>query len=158
VTLSGSSLHYTDRVMSHARHRLRRHVHFHETDGAGIVHFSWYFRYAEEAEQALWRNIGLRLAPDEHGIMFPRVAATFDFHSPLRFEDEFDIEIGVAALTEKTIRYAVLLSLADRPVATGEMTVACATQPPGQAMRAVPIPPHVRAALMQPTPTGTAAP
>ena len=144
--------------MSHARHRLRRLVHFHETDGAGIVHFSWYFRYAEEAEQALWRSLGLRKAPDERAIMFPRVAATFDYKSPLRFDDEFDIEIGVAALTEKTIRYAVLVSIADRAVASGEMTVACATQPPGGAMRAIPIPAHIREALMQPTPTGNAAP
>ena len=144
--------------MSHARHRLRRHVHFHETDGAGIVHFSWYFRYAEEAEQALWRHLGLRLAPDEHAIMFPRVAATFDYHFPLRFDDEFDIEIGVAALTEKTIRYAVQVSIADRAVAKGGMTVACATQSPGQAMRAVPIPAHIREMLMQPTLTGNATP
>ena len=158
MTPVSDGLRYTEPVMSHARHRLRRQVHFHETDGAGIVHFSWYFRYAEEAEQALWRSLRLRLAPDEHGIMFPRVAAAFDFHSPLRFEDEFEIEIGVAALTEKTIRYAVLLSLADRPVATGQMTVACATQPPGEAMRAVPIPPHIREALAQSTLTGNAAP
>jgi YbgC/YbaW family acyl-CoA thioester hydrolase len=144
--------------MSQARHRLRRLVHFHETDGAGIVHFSWYFRYAEEAEQALWRSLALRLAPDEQGIMFPRVAATFDFHSPLRFDDEFDIEIGVAGLTDKTIRYAVLISIADRAVATGAMTVACATQPPGEAMRAVPIPAPIREALMQSTIPGNATP
>ena len=36
--------------------RLQRRVQFYETDAAGIVHFSWFFRYLEEAEHALWRE------------------------------------------------------------------------------------------------------
>ena len=42
--------------------RLKRRVHFYETDAAGIVHFSTYFRYMEEAEHALWRDAGLTIA------------------------------------------------------------------------------------------------
>ena len=30
---------------------------------AGVVHFSWFFRYMEEAEHALWRAAGLSVAP-----------------------------------------------------------------------------------------------
>ena len=45
--------------------RYRRRVQFAETDMAGIVHFSWYFRYMEEAEHALWRAAGLSIAPAE---------------------------------------------------------------------------------------------
>ena len=37
----------------------RRRVEFAETDAAGIVHFSVFFRYMEEAEHALWRNAGM---------------------------------------------------------------------------------------------------
>ena len=40
---------------------VRRRVQF-ETDMAGVVHFSWYFRYMEEAEHALWREAGLSMA------------------------------------------------------------------------------------------------
>ena len=36
----------------------RRRVQFYETDLAGIVHFSWYPRYMEEAEHAMWRDAG----------------------------------------------------------------------------------------------------
>src|SRR5262245_24638607 len=71
-------------------YRLRRRVQFYETDVAGIVHFSWFFRYMEEAEHALWRQAGLRIHPDQSDIGWPRVAASFEFHRPLRFEDEFD--------------------------------------------------------------------
>ena len=34
-------------------------VEFAETDAAGIVHFSVFFRYMEEAEHAVWRQAGL---------------------------------------------------------------------------------------------------
>ena len=48
------------RVMA-SEYRLRRRVQFYETDAAGIVHFSWFFRYMEEAEHALWREAGLSI-------------------------------------------------------------------------------------------------
>ena len=44
---------------------MRRRVRFYEVDGAGIVHFSWFFRYMEEAEYELWRSAGLRAAARE---------------------------------------------------------------------------------------------
>ena len=64
---------------------IRRRVRFYETDGARIVHFSWFFRYMEEAEYELWRSAGLSNVP-RADIAFPRVAASFDFRRPLRFE------------------------------------------------------------------------
>ena len=51
----------------------RRRVQFYETDAAGIVHFSWYFRYMEEAEHALWRAAGLSVPPPGGGVGWPRV-------------------------------------------------------------------------------------
>ncbi len=43
----------------------RRLVQFAETDMGGIVHFSNFFRYMEEAEHAMLRSFGLnRHAPD----------------------------------------------------------------------------------------------
>src|SRR5688500_8285711 len=81
-----------------SRHRLRRRVQFYELDSAGIVHFSWYFRYMEEAEHALWRDAGLSIAPPGAEIGFPRVSATFEYHRPLRFEEEFDVSIRIAAI------------------------------------------------------------
>ena len=50
---------------------------------AGLVHFSVFFRYMEEAEHALWRAAGLTIATVGEEFGFPRVAASFDFHAPL---------------------------------------------------------------------------
>jgi len=60
-----------------SEYRLRRRVQFYETDAAGIVHFSWFFRYMEEAEHALWREAGLSIAPVVADVGWPRVAASF---------------------------------------------------------------------------------
>jgi len=59
-----------------SEYRLRRRVQFYETDAAGIVHFSWFFRYMEEAEHALWREAGLSIAPIVADVGWPRVAAS----------------------------------------------------------------------------------
>ena len=78
-------------MVAWSEYRLRRRVNFYETDCAGIVHFSWFFSYLEEAEHAMWRAAGLSIAPAAGGVGFPRVNASFDYHRPLRFEDEFEV-------------------------------------------------------------------
>jgi acyl-CoA thioester hydrolase len=108
-----------------SEHTIRRRVQFHEVDSAGIVHFSNYFRYMEEAEHALWRAAGLSIAAPDAVVGFPRVAAAFDYRRPLRFEDEVDVRIRIAALSRRTIRYACTLAVGDAVVAEGTMTVVC---------------------------------
>ena len=109
----------------------------------GIVHFSNYFRYMEEAEHALWREAGLSIAPGASDVGFPRVAASFDFHRPLRFEDEFDVAVRIAAIDQKTIRYACLLTRGEERIATGTMTIICVSKRAGEAMKATAIPPDI---------------
>ena len=130
-----------------SEHRLRRRVQFHETDLAGVVHFSCYFLYLEEAEHALWRAAGLSIHPRQGELGWPRVHASFDYHRALRFEEEFEAWIRVVAIDEKTISYVCTLSRGDTRIATGRLTIACATRQHNQPMRAASIPPEIRARL-----------
>ena len=98
---------------------------FHEVDSAGIVHFSIYFRYLEEAEHAMWREAGLSIAARGANVGFPRVSAAFDYHKPLRFEDEFDAHIRIVSIGTKSMRYVCTLTKGDEKVATGTVTVVC---------------------------------
>ena len=125
--------------------RIRRRIAFHEVDSAGIVHFSWFYRYMEEAESALWRAAGLRIAPSKE-LAYPRVAAAFEFKKPLRFEDEADVLIQVAAIGTTSIRYRCVIALNGDVAALGSMTVVCASGPAG-AVRPTPVPDFIRAAL-----------
>jgi YbgC/YbaW family acyl-CoA thioester hydrolase len=128
-----------------SEYTLRRRVQFYELDSAGIVHFSTYFRYMEEAEHAMWRDAGLSIAPQEAEVGFPRVSAGCDYHRPLRFEDEFDVRIRVVAIAEKSIRYQCTLTRGEETIATGTLTVVCVRKGPGGAMKAVPIPREIAA-------------
>ena len=134
------------------QYRHRRRVQFSETDLAGIVHFANFFRYMEEAEHAFYRSLGFSV----HGMVaqegddpvgWPRVHASADFRKPLKFEDEFEIELLVAAVGPKTIDYQFRFFAAgsEELLATGKFTVICVRfdQEAGR-MRAVGIPEAIR--------------
>jgi YbgC/YbaW family acyl-CoA thioester hydrolase len=125
----------------------RRRVQFAETDLAGLVHFTHFFRYMEEAEHALWRAAGLSIAPRGASVGFPRVSAGFDYHRPLRFEDEFDAHIRIVSMREKSIGYVCTLTKGDEKVATGTLTIVCVSRQADGAMKARPLPPEIAARL-----------
>jgi YbgC/YbaW family acyl-CoA thioester hydrolase len=108
----------------HWKHR----VEFAETDMAGIVHFSNYFRYMEMAEHAFLRSLGLTV--HSHGadsaVTWPRVRAECSFKAPLTFEDELDVHLLVRKKTNCTITYEFrLIKVPDVLVATGSTTAVC---------------------------------
>ena len=132
--------------------RHRRRVQFSETDLAGIVHFANFFRYMEEAEHAFYRSLGFSVhrmigREGDDPVGWPRVHASADFRKPLKFEDEFEIELLVAAVGPKTIDYQFRF-LADgggELLATGEFTVICVRFDHEEGrMRAVGIPEAIR--------------
>lgn len=125
----------------------RRRVQFAETDMAGIVHFSWYFRYMEEAEHALWRSLGLQIAPADGDIGWPRVSASCDFKAPLHFEEEFEVRVRVEAVGRRSIRYGFTLARGEEILATGSMTSVCVTKVPGQPVKSRELPSDVAARL-----------
>jgi acyl-CoA thioester hydrolase len=123
--------------------RLKRRVQFYETDAAGIVHFSTYFRYLEEAEHALWRDAGLSIAVRGSSIGWPRVSASFEYFKPLRFEDEFEAHIRIVEIAERRIRYSCSLTCGGDRIATGTMTIVCVEKKPDRPMKSIPIPAEI---------------
>jgi len=121
----------------------RRRVQFADTDMAGIVHFSMYFRYMEEAEHALWRSVGLQIAPPDGTVGFPRVAAACDFKAPLRFEEEFEVHARVETVGRRSLKYGFTLRRGDDILAIGSMTSVSVERVPGGGVRSVDLPPDV---------------
>jgi len=121
-----------------SEYTLQRRVTFYEADPAGIVHFSNYYRYMEEAEYGLWRSAGVSLEPTGE-YAFPRVAASFEFHAPLRFDEEFSVCLQIAHIGRASLRYACRITRGDTPIATGAMTLVCVS---ARDMRPVPLPPE----------------
>jgi acyl-CoA thioester hydrolase len=123
-----------------AEFRYHRRVQFAETDLAGIVHFSWYFRYMEEAEHALWRAAGLSIAPERSETGWPRVAAAFDYKSPLRFEDEFYVAVRISVVSRRTLKYGFTLRREETVIGHGMLTAACVTSAPGGGITSIEVP------------------
>jgi acyl-CoA thioester hydrolase len=135
-------------------------VQFAETDLAGMVHFSNFFRYMEEAEHALWRAAGMRIdspslasassgaagSPHQH-LKWPRVAVAFDFKRPLRFEDEFEVQVGIANVSTRTIQYNHTIMRGDVTVGVGTVTAACVQLGADHILKAVEIPADLLARL-----------
>ena len=92
---------------------MTRRVQFHETDLAGLVHFSVFFRYMEEAEHALWRAAGLSIHPPGTEVGWPRRSTGFEFYRALRFEDEFEVCIRWRPWT-RAPPLPMLISVAER--------------------------------------------
>src|SRR4051812_26308986 len=127
--------------------RVRRRVLFAETDTAGIVHFSNFFRYFEDAEHALWREAGLSIHAASSPIGWPRVAASCEYQRPLRFEQEFEITIRISQLTKRTITYEGEITRDGERVATCSWKIACVTKLADGTMKSADIPDEVAKAL-----------
>ena len=127
-----------------SEHRYRRRVQFVEVDSARIVHFSHFFRYMEEAEHALWREAGLGIATRGDGFGYPRVAASFDYHAPLRLEEEFDVHLRIVKITRASLAYACAISRGSDRIATGALTIVCVVQGEDGRMVSAPFPAAVR--------------
>jgi acyl-CoA thioester hydrolase len=123
--------------------RTSRRVLFAETDAAGIVHFSNYFRYFEDAEHALWREAGLSIHSPQSEIGWPRVTASCEYHRPLKFEQEFDIVVAIAELGRRTITYAGQIHRGGERVATASWKIACVTKLPDGTMKSAEVPADV---------------
>jgi len=126
--------------------KIVRDVQFSDTDMAGIMHFSNFFRFMEAAEHAFFRSLGFSIhttVPEPVG--WPRVHADCDFRYPLRFEDSVEIRLLVREKTEKSIVYSFIFrklnEQPEREVARGTLAVACVKrdQPTGR-MTGVAIP------------------
>jgi YbgC/YbaW family acyl-CoA thioester hydrolase len=110
-------------------HRYHHRVEFSETDMAGIVHFSNYFRYMEAAEHAFLRSLGILVHRAEQGraVSWPRVHAECSYEAPLRFEDDVEVRLLVRNKRRSVITYEFHLFHGDsrEQVARGSLTAVC---------------------------------
>lgn len=121
----------------------RRRVEFGDTDMAGIIHFSSYYRYMEEAEHSFFRSLGLSVMQKrDDGVVvgWPRVSASCSFEAPARFEDELEIQINVERKGVKSLTMRYEFFNAERRVAHGRMKIACCLCRHDAPLESIPIP------------------
>jgi YbgC/YbaW family acyl-CoA thioester hydrolase len=118
--------------------KVLRRVEFSETDMAGIVHYSNFFRYMEAAEHEFFRSLGFSVVTRqvEPPVGWPRVHAECDYKQPLHFEDEVEIRLLVSEKRSKSLSYEFhfrkLNAAPPVEVARGSLTVVCVTHQHGK--------------------------
>lgn len=126
--------------------RVRRRVEFRDTDAAGIMHFSTFFTYMEAVEHEFLRDLGKSVMPSTDGphLSWPRVAAQCEYLSPLRFEDEFEVELNVIKLGHKSITYGFKFLKDGTLHASGSLTAVCCLMQRGNPPKSEPVPDDFR--------------
>jgi len=128
---------------------MTRRVEFSDTDMAGIMHFSNFFRFMEAAEHAFFRSFGASVVTSDGSrkIGFPRVRVACRYHRPARFEDDLTVRLIVREVRARRIRYEFLFhreqETQGRPLARGEMEVACVEHAGDGVLRATDIPSEI---------------
>jgi YbgC/YbaW family acyl-CoA thioester hydrolase len=130
--------------------KARRMVEFSETDMAGIMHYSNFFRFMETAEHGFYRSLGFSvvdLSLHPH-LGWPRVHASCDYRRPLRFEDLVEIHLLVLEKRHRSLTYQFRFhklkdDAREEEVACGKVTIVCVTRAPDGSMKAAPIPAEI---------------
>jgi YbgC/YbaW family acyl-CoA thioester hydrolase len=114
--------------------KITRRVEFSETDMAGIVHYSNFFRYMEAAEHAFFRSLGFSVVTRQVDppVGWPRVQAACDFKQPLKFEEEVEVHMLVTEKKSKSLSYEFRFHKVGASgageIARGKLTVVCVTR------------------------------
>lgn len=137
---------------------ITRMVQFADTDVAGVMHFSNYFRLMEEVEHAFWRSLGLSVhlaagqterqqallssAGVTAAFSWPRVAVSCEYAAPARFEDVLELRFRIDRIGTKSLDQQVEFVRDGIRIAVGKMTVVCCAMGP-DGFRAIEIPQKV---------------
>jgi acyl-CoA thioester hydrolase len=121
------------------RHVERLRVAWVDTDAGGRIHFTAAFRYAEHAETALMRELGLI----DRLVDYPRRRVEADFRAVLRFEDEVSVEIRPDRIGTTSITWGWEISRGGEVCVEGRHTVVHV----GADGRPAPLPDEVRERL-----------
>jgi acyl-CoA thioester hydrolase len=141
--------------------KYRRLVEFADTDLAGIMHFSNFFRFVECAEHAFFRSLGFNVhtnSGSEHQ-GWPRLEVACKYLRPARFEQTLEVCLRIEEIRTTSLRYAFSIFVADAadrsPAATGTCSIIhVALDTKTHEIRKAPIPDALRARLQ----TAMAAP
>lgn len=120
-----------------------RRVEFCETDMAGIVHFSNFYRWMEQAEHEFFRSLDLTIVnhrPDGQTFGWPRVNCSCRFEAPARYNDILTVKLYVQRIGVKSLTFEVHIFKDDVRLARGIMKTVCCVVTGGQPLQSVEIP------------------
>ncbi|KSW12570.1 hypothetical protein CF15_07600 [Pyrodictium occultum] len=129
----------------------RYRVHWSETDAAGIMHFSNFFRALERCEEDMLASLGLMdsiVGQMPPRIVFPRVHAECLYQAPLRLGDTYRVEVTGIELGRKSIRYSFRIVNETLGSPSAECSIVAVAYSIAEG-RSIPIPEEMRRKLLE---------
>ncbi len=124
-------------------HRMR--VRYNECDRVGIVFNSNYLVYTDVASTEFWReHLGGYSAFNEMGLDMVLAEANIRFRRSLRFDDEFDVRVGIATVTSRSLTMEFNFSREEEQIAEIEISYVCVDS---EGHNAQPLPEQIRSVL-----------
>jgi acyl-CoA thioester hydrolase len=109
--------------------QVRLQTYWADSDAAGIVYVPNFFKFAEHAEEEMFRASGEELQPllRASHVWLPRVEAFSKFSKPIRLGAAIVVRLKPRIKGEKTIRYdfEIVAVATEEPLAEGYITVVC---------------------------------
>ena len=130
--------------------RIRRKVEYVDTDMSGIVHFSRFLVFMENAEHAFLNAVGPGVQwrdADGRELGWPRVAVSCDYQAPARFGDELEIRVRVVRKVTRSLTWGFDITCGGATLARGKMTCACCVLNDPSGIKAIPIPEEIAARI-----------
>lgn len=124
-----------------------KRVEFCDTDMAGIVHFSNYYKWMEQVEHEYFRSLGLSIMQkqdDGTHIGWPRVSASCHFEAPARYDDLIELRLHVERQGVKSLTFYVEFWRDTTRLAHGRMKSACCVCYPNGTLKSIVIPESYR--------------
>jgi len=102
-------------VPAHFHFCQRRLVEFVDTDLAGIMHFSNFFRFVEGAEHAFFRSLGQRVHTVDGSTHqgWPRIEVACKYLKPARFEETLEVCLRIEDIRSSSLRYGFWIFAGD---------------------------------------------
>ena len=124
---------------------VRLQTYWADVDAAGIVYFPHFFKFAEHAEEEMFRAAGteLQVLLKSQGMWLPRVEAFSKFSKPIRLGTAIRVHLKPQMKGEKTIRYdfEIIDDVTAENLAAGYITVVCVD---AATFKSTPIPDAIR--------------
>ncbi|MBN2068073.1 MAG: acyl-CoA thioesterase [Opitutales bacterium] len=136
-----------------SRHfQMIRNVEFAETDAAGIIHFSNYFRWMESAEHEFFRSqINYPIFDREARTGFPRAKVHCEFFKPINYGDTVTVALQITKLRSSSIKFHITFHVSrdgtDVLCAEGDMITVYAQEDDEGRLQAIELPPVLRSLL-----------
>jgi len=127
-----------------------RRVEFADTDMAGLIHFTTFYRMMESVEHEFLRSLGTSVVQRGGAgqmVGWPRLAAECEFLAPAYFEDELQVTLRVALVGRSSLVLEYEFHRGETSIAQGRMKTVCCRVDESDGLSAVDIPAELRSRL-----------